>query len=46
GQTNAPDGTFTAITAGSSHTCAIKTDKTILCWEGTRDFPAGVSWAG
>ncbi|MDE0267524.1 MAG: RCC1 domain-containing protein, partial [Acidimicrobiaceae bacterium] len=27
-----PTGTYTAITAGNNHTCALKTDNTITCW--------------
>ena len=30
-ETDTPDGTFTAVTAGTSHTCAIRTDTTITC---------------
>ncbi len=33
GQTDAPEGTFTAIATGGIHSCAIRTDETITCWE-------------
>ena len=32
GATNAPAGTYKAVTAGAFHTCAIRTDDTITCW--------------
>ena len=32
GQTDAPDGLFTAVTAGSRHSCGLRTDGTITCW--------------
>ncbi|MCY3953136.1 MAG: hypothetical protein OXG69_11425, partial [bacterium] len=34
GQSDAPDGQYTAIAAGHSHTCAIRADGTIACWGG------------
>ena len=45
GQTDAPAGRFRAISAGHSHTCAIRDDGTIECWGrnayGLTDAPAG-----
>ena len=32
GATDAPSGTFTAVSGGSYHSCAIRTDQTIACW--------------
>ena len=32
GETDAPEGTFTAVTAGSAHSCGLRTDGTITCW--------------
>ena len=44
-QIDAPAGTYTAITAGQRHSCAIRTDATIACWSenraGESDAPAG-----
>ena len=37
GQTVAPDGRFTAISADGRHTCAIRTDNTIECWGSNSD---------
>ena len=38
GQTDAPDGQYTAITAGTwEHSCALRTDNTITCW-GSNDW--------
>ena len=40
-----PANTFTTISSGLAHTCAIRTDKTITCWgdneSGGTDVPAG-----
>ena len=45
GQTDAPAGRFRAISAGSWHTCAIRTSGEIACWgdnnDGLTDAPAG-----
>ncbi|WP_419844799.1 Ig-like domain-containing protein [Candidatus Poriferisocius sp.] len=45
GQTDAPAGQYTAVAAGSYHSCAIRTDQTIACWGSNRfgqaDAPAG-----
>ena len=32
GQTDAPDGAFTAVSAGGAHTCAIRASGEITCW--------------
>ena len=32
GQATPPPGTFTAVSAGSSHTCAIRTSGQLACW--------------
>ena len=32
GLTDAPEGSYTAVSAGGYHTCAIREDKTIACW--------------
>ena len=45
GQTDAPTGTFTAITAGGAHSCGLRTDGTAQCWgnnsSGQTDAPTG-----
>ena len=45
GTVNAPDGTYTAVTAGSKHSCGLRTDGTITCWGNNRwgntDAPDG-----
>lgn len=46
GEANPPPGAFKAVTAGWSHTCAIRRDDTIACWGeqtyyGKTDPPAG-----
>ncbi|MCY4103254.1 MAG: hypothetical protein OXG55_08355 [bacterium] len=42
-ETDAPDGTYTAIAAGDTHACAIATDGTTTCWgnnsAGLTDVP-------
>ena len=44
-QADAPTGQFTAISAGGSHTCALRADSTITCWgsnsDGQTDQPEG-----
>ena len=32
GEADAPDGQYSAITAGGSHSCALRTNNTITCW--------------
>ena len=32
GQADAPDGQYTAVSAGDLHTCALGVDNTIVCW--------------
>ena len=32
GQADPPDGTYTAVTAGGWHTCALRNDNTLACW--------------
>ena len=45
GTVNAPDGTYTAVTAGAAHSCGLHTDGTIACWGNNRygntDAPDG-----
>ena len=45
GATDAPSGSFRAVAAGGSHTCAIGSDDTIACWgrngSGQTDAPSG-----
>ena len=45
GQTNAPTGSYIAISASSAHTCAIRTSGEIECWgenyDGQTDDPPG-----
>lgn len=32
GQADAPSGHFSAVTAGTWHSCGVRTDGTITCW--------------
>ena len=45
GQANPPAGTFTAVSAGGSHTCGVRTNGTLACWgrngSGQATPPAG-----
>ena len=45
GQTDAPAGSFKAVTVGEEHSCGIRTDGTITCWgigySGGLSSPAG-----
>ena len=36
GQVDAPDGTFTAVSAGRDYSCGLNTDATITCWGDNR----------
>ncbi|MFZ5478533.1 MAG: RCC1 domain-containing protein [Myxococcota bacterium] len=46
GQTDVPEGTYRAVSAGSSFTCAIDSDGAIVCWgEGNRTDPPGGAWS-
>ncbi|WP_419551559.1 RCC1 domain-containing protein [Candidatus Poriferisodalis sp.] len=40
GQSDAPGGTFTAVSAGNAHTCGIKSNGTIACWGAKFTYPA------
>ena len=45
GQADAPAGSFKDVSAGSAHSCAVRSDDTITCWgnnnEGRADAPTG-----
>ena len=41
GQTNSPNGQFTAISSGTIHNCALRSDNTITCWGRQTDAPEG-----
>ena len=47
-QNNTPTGTYSAITAGTIHTCALRTDETVTCWGAPSQVqtPNGVQWNG
>ena len=32
GETDAPSGRFTAVSAGGSHTCCLRADEAVECW--------------
>ena len=32
GQSNAPEGTFVAVTAGAFHSCGVRTSGIVTCW--------------
>ena len=37
GQLDAPPGNFTAVSAGSNYSCAIRDTGAILCWGNNND---------
>ena len=45
GQTDAPEGRFSTLSAGGGHTCALRFDRTVACWgdnsHGQADAPEG-----
>ena len=45
GQTNAPAGSFTAISAGGDHACAIRTNGAIECW-GRNEYGESIAPPG
>ena len=38
GQTNAPDGAFTSLSAGSIHACGVKANDTLSCWGYSQEY--------
>ena len=40
GQADPPQGTFKTVAAGAGHSCAMRTDDTIICW-GDAESPTG-----
>ena len=42
GQTEVPQGQYTAVSAGREHTCALRTDQTITCWGANTDHSGNV----
>ncbi len=32
GQTAAPEGAFSAVSAGARHACGVRVDATVVCW--------------
>ena len=46
GQTDAPTGTFSSVSAGIIHSCGLKTDGTLACWgsneDGNLNVPTGL----
>lgn len=45
GQNQAPPGTYTFVSAGPLHTCAVRTDTTVVCWgAGTTDDDCTDPW--
>ncbi len=50
GQTNPPDGAFTAVSAGRHHACGVRTSGAIACWgnndNGQADPPRDTTFKG
>ncbi len=42
GQTDAPSGVFTSVSAGDAHSCGLRLDGTVVCWGAIADAPSGV----
>ena len=40
-RTDAPAGSFKAVTAGDIHSCGLRTDATITCWGLSTAFASG-----
>ena len=38
GQTDAPPGRFTAVSAGASHTCGLRESREIACWGSNEEY--------
>ena len=45
GQTDAPEGKFSTVSAGDAHSCGIRSDRTVVCWgqnsDGRAEAPDG-----
>ena len=42
GQAAPPGGPFASVSAGSSHTCGVKTDGAVECWGSNEDFDGNI----